>query len=137
MAPAKLERTGGSAFGRRIKDLRRERGISQRSLAQLLGIDFTYLSKLENAKAEPPSEETVTRMATLLEVDSHELLGLAGKVPADLKRRAANDPIFAMLLRDLSLMTDDEVHVLRRRVRTKRTQGLGRGLNAEKTKART
>lgn len=111
---------GNLAFGERIKRLRHEHGVSQRTLARQLGIDFTYLSKLENAKAEPPSEDTITRMAVLLGADTNDLLSLAGKVPTDLKRRAAADPVFAMLLRDLSLMSDEEVHVLRRRVRKTR-----------------
>jgi len=33
--------------GERVRELRKERGLSQRKLAAHAGIDFTYLSKIE------------------------------------------------------------------------------------------
>ncbi len=35
-----------SSFGRTIRDVRKQRGISQKELAEKAGIDFTYLSKI-------------------------------------------------------------------------------------------
>ena len=89
------------SFGKRIQELRRERRFTQRGLADRVGIDFTYLSKLENGRGEPPSEATVRRLATELEANPEELLALAGKISVELRERAAEDPAFALLLRRL------------------------------------
>jgi len=39
-------------FGERLRELRKEQKISQRELATRVGVDFTYLSKIENGQAE-------------------------------------------------------------------------------------
>src|ERR1700735_1747529 len=67
-------------FGQRIRRLRRERGLTQRQLAEAVGLDFTYLSKVENDRGEPPGEETVRRLADVLAVDVEDLLALGGEV---------------------------------------------------------
>jgi transcriptional regulator with XRE-family HTH domain len=106
------EEPGGSAgesFGARIQQLRRERGMTQRQVAAELGIDFTYLSKLENDRGEPPGEETVRRLAQLFEVDAEELLAKAGKIPTELRERAQGDLQFATLLRTLPKLSQDEL----------------------------
>jgi transcriptional regulator with XRE-family HTH domain len=46
-------------FGQRIQRLRRRQGLTQRQVAAQLGIDFTYLSKLENDRGEPPGEVNI------------------------------------------------------------------------------
>ncbi len=72
-------------FGKRIRDLRRERRLTQRELAdrlQALGLeaDFTYLSKIENDNLpNSPSEKLIRGLATVLETDAEELLEMAGK----------------------------------------------------------
>lgn len=95
------------SFGRRIQELRRVRSLTQRQVAEKLGIDFTYLSKLENNRGEPPSEETIRALADLYGSDADELLALAGKVPAQLRERAATDREFALFLRRLPELPDD------------------------------
>lgn len=67
------------SFGRTIQQLRRELGLTQRFVASQLGIDFTYLSKLENDRGEAPGEETIRGLAQILKADAEELLALAGK----------------------------------------------------------
>lgn len=74
-------------FGERVRELRKERGLSQRELAAQSGIDFTYLSKIENARMEPPSEKVILNMAEALDTDPDELTLLAGKIPSDVKER--------------------------------------------------
>jgi transcriptional regulator with XRE-family HTH domain len=95
------------SFGKRIQKLRRQQGLTQRAVAGQLGIDFTYLSKLENDRGEPPGEHTIRGLAELLGADAEELLALAGKVPAELRQRAAQDHEFAMLLRKLPTLPED------------------------------
>src|SRR6266545_1501126 len=101
-------------FGRRIQRLRRDQGLTQRKVAAELGIDFTYLSKLENDRGEPPGEETVRKLAAILQTDPEELLALAGKIPSELRLRAQQDVEFARFLRRLPDVPDAELqHIYR------------------------
>jgi transcriptional regulator with XRE-family HTH domain len=88
------------AFGVRLRELRRERGFTQRQLAALVHLDFTYLSKLENG-ADVPGEQAVKRLAEVLQSDPDELLSLAGKLPSELREWTTNDQRAVRLLRRL------------------------------------
>lgn len=66
--------------------------MSQRELAGKVGIDFTYLSKIENEILPPPSEEKIALLAKALGADKAVLLGAARKVPADLQARVSKMP---------------------------------------------
>lgn len=71
-------------FGDRIREARIARKLSQRVLAEAVGINFTYLSKLENGENPPPSEEKIYALAEHLQIDADELFTLAQRVPEDL-----------------------------------------------------
>lgn len=71
-------------FGQRLRELRKDRGMSQKELAKRVEIDFTYLSKIETGSMDPPSEKTILALAKALNADSDELLVLAKKIPSDL-----------------------------------------------------
>lgn len=69
-------------FGTLIKVARKHKGYTQRQLATKLGIDFTYLSKLENSRPDyAPKEELIRRLADYLNLDEDELIFLAGRIP--------------------------------------------------------
>ena len=69
-------------FSQLIRQARKEKGYSQRELAQLVGLDFTYLSKLENNRANyPPKEEVIRDLAKHLGLEEEELIYLAGRIP--------------------------------------------------------
>jgi HTH-type transcriptional regulator, competence development regulator len=104
-------------FGATIQRLRRERGLTQRQVAAQLGIDFTYLSKLENDRGEPPSEKAVRNLAKALHVDAEELLARAGRLPTELRDRAQADVSFARLLRRLPDASDRELSEIYRRLK--------------------
>lgn len=87
------------SFGKRLRQLRLERRFNQKELAARVGIDFTYLSKLENDRMEPPAEETIRRLCQALEVDPTELTLLARKVPSDLKPIITQSPLVPQFLR--------------------------------------
>ena len=70
-------------FGERLRELRKEQKVSQRDLANLVGVDFTYVSKIETGDNAPPSIATIHRMAQALAADEGELIVLAGKVPLE------------------------------------------------------
>jgi HTH-type transcriptional regulator, competence development regulator len=68
-------------FGSTLKQLRRDRGMSQRQLADLVGVDFSYISKLENDRLPPPASETIARIAEKLGAPMADLHAAAHKLP--------------------------------------------------------
>ena len=53
-------------FGERLRELRKAKNFSQRTLADKVGINFTYLSKVESEKlyfAQYPSEDLIRKLA--------------------------------------------------------------------------
>lgn len=70
-------------FGERIRGRRKDHDLTLRELAEIVGIDFTYLSKIENDRAQAPSEETIGKLAMQLNEDLDELILLADKLPAE------------------------------------------------------
>ncbi len=78
-------------FGQRLKELRRERGLTQRQLAEKAGVDFTYLSKIENDRLEhTPSIKALRDLACALDMDELELMQAANKVPPAFQAIAGN-----------------------------------------------
>ncbi len=99
-------------FGGRIRELRTGKGISLRDFADMVHIDFTYLSKIENGKVDPPSEEKIRAMANILEVEAEGLLDLAGKISSEQIRKAVeSNPDIGILLRKLQSrkLTSDQL----------------------------
>ena len=68
-------------FGRKIKELREERGLVQRQLSAALEIDTPMYSKIERGERKAKRSQ-IPIMAQMLEVDEKELLTirLADKV---------------------------------------------------------
>jgi non-specific serine/threonine protein kinase len=73
-----------AGLGPYLRRLRRQARLSQRALAAAVGIDVTYLSKLENGR-QTGSERVLRSLAERLEVPPAELLALAGRVPDEIK----------------------------------------------------
>lgn len=109
-------------FGKLIRQARKEKGYSQRELAKRLGLDFTYLSKLENNRADyPPKEDVIRALAKNLDLDEEELIYLAGRIPQQeedllkqhykampsLFRRMRENPEFAQRVFQEALQTED------------------------------
>ena len=63
--------------------MRDQHSMSQRELAEIIGIDFTYISKFENGHQDPPSEEIIIKMADVFGVNKYDLIICAGKTPSD------------------------------------------------------
>ena len=107
-------------FARTRRETLREtdRSYSVRQVAGRIGVEPSYLSKVERGHVPPPSEETVIRLADVLGEDPDVMLALAGKVSSDLKEAIRRRPrLFAELIRDLRDMPDHAVLRLVREVR--------------------
>jgi transcriptional regulator with XRE-family HTH domain len=111
-------------FGSRLRQLRVGK-FNQRELAEKVGIDFTYLSKIENGKMPPPSAEVIINLANELGADADELLQLASKVPEDIKTVINRSPGMPAFLRSISDLDNTEMKKLEdyaRRIKAKREE---------------
>jgi transcriptional regulator with XRE-family HTH domain len=82
-------------LGQRIKKRRLGLGMTQRQLAEAVGITVPYMSKIE-AGRETPTEEKIRKVATALRLDPDELILAAGRVPGDVMDLLAADPARAL-----------------------------------------
>jgi len=97
-----------ATFGERLRDLRKAKGLSQRALGDIVGVNFTYVSKIENEKldfAQFPSEDLIRKLAEALDADVDELLLLAKKIPDQIKRRVMERPDAFRKIADLDDQT--------------------------------
>lgn len=78
-------------IGKILRNLRLKKGISIKKLAPELGLDYTYISKLENARVMP-SPDVIERVSNYFKYDSDALMLAAGKVPKDIKKILQDNP---------------------------------------------
>jgi HTH-type transcriptional regulator, competence development regulator len=111
------------SFGRFIREARERRQgddvtFSLRQVAQRIGVEPAYLSKVERDEVAPPSEATIVRLARELDEDPDVLLAMAGKISSDLAATIRKRPrLFAQLIRELKTMPDHAILRLVREVR--------------------
>lgn len=84
-----------------IKEERKSKKITQRELAVLIGVDFSYISKIENGNSQTPSKEVLTKIANTLEIDQELLFIKGGQVPEDIKEIIFNKPGIVKFLRGI------------------------------------
>ena len=60
-------------YGERLKNLRRQKNLSQQEIADKIGMHFTNISRYERGLASP-SSETLKKLAELLSVSSGYLI---------------------------------------------------------------
>ena len=96
----------------------RDEAFSVRQVAQRIGVEPSFLSKVERDEVPPPSEARIVDLARELGEDPDVLLALAGKVSSDLQAAIRKRPeLFAELIRALKDMPDRAVLRLVREVR--------------------
>lgn len=111
--------TLGRFIRARREELRREDArYSVRQVAERIGVEPSFLSKVERDLGSPPSEDTLVRLAGEIDVDADVLLALAGKISSDLKEAIQRRPVlFAELIREMKDLPDHAVLRLVREVR--------------------
>ena len=65
-------------FGERLRDLREKQELSLRSLADLAGMSYTYISDMERG-LRVPSLTTIIRLAVALDCKVTDLVGMFDK----------------------------------------------------------
>ena len=84
--------------------------FSVRQLAARIGVEPSYLSKVERELEAPPSEPKIRALARELGEDPDTLLARAGKVSTDLKEAICHRPhLFSTLIRELKNQPDKAV----------------------------
>ena len=88
---------GEATFGRAISGARKARGMSQKELAGRVlkedgggPISPQYLNDIEHDRRSPTSDHLIREFARLLDEDEGYLFFLAGKIPEDIRRSAAD-----------------------------------------------
>jgi len=110
-------------FGDSIREIREhlrreDRRFSLRQVAQRIGVEPAYLSKIERGDVAPPSEAATVRLARELGQDPDVLLAMGGKVSSDLQEIIRKRPrLFAELIRQLKEAPDDAILRVVREVR--------------------
>jgi transcriptional regulator with XRE-family HTH domain len=113
-----------SSLGQYLRKAREEKqkregnSYSLRQVASRIGVEPSYLSKIERGLEPRPSEQTTRALAEALGEDVDVLLAMAGKVSEDLQEIIRKRPkMFAELIRELKNMPDHSVLRLVREVR--------------------
>jgi transcriptional regulator with XRE-family HTH domain len=104
-------------FGRRVRELRRERGLLLKDMAAHLGVSVAYLSALERGERGKPTWtllQGVLQYFRIIWDEADELLRLADlsepKVRIDASGRDPDTVLFLnRLARELPALTDDDI----------------------------
>ncbi len=87
-------------FGAYVRGLREAKELSVRSVARQIGIESSYLSKIE-ADERQASEEVLEALAGVLEVDPHLFLAMAGKITKEFREALQARPeAFSALIKN-------------------------------------
>lgn len=92
------------SFGHKLRALRRAAGITQRDLAKQVGVDFSYISKLENDRLPPPAAGTAVKISGALGVTPDELVAATGKIPPQIQQSLGSSPAAIHFLRTAQAM---------------------------------
>ncbi len=91
-----------ATFGELLREMRRASGLSQRQLADRAGVDFTYISKLENGRLPAPADDTVVRLCEVLGCPAEEFFAAAKKLPTGLGESLVGEPAALRFLQEAS-----------------------------------
>jgi len=67
-------------FGKRLRQLRKKKGLGLKPLAKIVRVNHAYLSRIEASHVQP-SEQVIGRLARALGHDEAELMILADRIP--------------------------------------------------------
>jgi len=65
-------------FGKYIRSLRQEHGLSLRAVGARAGVSSSYLAQIEHSRRRPPGPDILKRLAPVYDVPVRDLLKAAG-----------------------------------------------------------
>ena len=111
-------------FGQTLREIRRRKNKTQRELADLLDLDYGYLSRLEGDKVPfKPSREFITKVVEKLECDENEkseLLMEAGRIDEEIEQVAQEAnirPNLREFFRSAAKLPDEDLEVLNQQIK--------------------
>ncbi len=101
------------SFGEAFREARKERRVTLRKIAEVIGKSIGYLSDIEHDRKGPPPLPVVEKIENILGIRNHSLLNLAADVrrqkPTDFSRRIQMRPILSEILLRADEMTNEEL----------------------------
>jgi len=110
-------------FGKFIREqretlLQNDRRYSLRQVANRIGVQPSFLSKIERGDEVHISEEKIISLANELQLEVDVLLAMNGKVSKDIQNIIKKRPqLFAQLIREMKSMPDNAILRIVREVR--------------------
>lgn len=105
MGDGRGEASAGGSFGDALRAVRVRMNLSQGQVAQRVGLDRSYVNRLEAGERGAPSAQVIVAMATALDLDESDTdhLLLAGGLPVKaLVELGLDDPTLLALARRLA-----------------------------------
>jgi len=87
-------------LSQRLKELRKNKGLTLSQVARRCECSFQYISNLENDKAFRPKIELLYKLAAYYDFPSDVLINEAGKIPQDVYWKIVNNPPLVQVIRD-------------------------------------
>jgi len=111
-------------FGEKLRNFRRDAGLTQTQLADSIGMHVSHICKAESDCNPFPSADTIVRLCEVLRVPPEPLLALAGKIPSEVMNAVSTSIPAQEFLRFvyLSGLTDNDWRDLTQVVRRLREQ---------------
>ena len=104
------------SFGECLRQLRKEKRITQRELAKQINVDFTYISKIETGALQPPSEDIIIKIAKILEINAEQMIILGKKIPTTYKDFIVEDELAELFLREVPKMSEEKKDKVRKAI---------------------
>ena len=79
-------------LGDYIKSERKAKKITQRELASKVGVDFSYISKIESGETKTPSDGILEKISDVLGLEMEVLILLSNKLPKEIKEEIEANP---------------------------------------------
>ena len=110
-------------FGKNLREIRRNKGKSQKELADLLAVDYGYYSRLEGEKVSfTPSKDFINKIVEKLGCDESEKASLfleADRIDDEMEqlaKEASRRPELKSLFSSAINLSDEEIGELKKRI---------------------
>lgn len=96
-------------FGTRMMEIRKEKRVTLRSLAEYVGKSVGYLSDIEHERKRPPELETVRKIEEFLGVSDGVLVRIASAIRKQAPKDLAHKIIMRPKLSEVLLRADEDL----------------------------
>ena len=87
-------------LSQRLKELRKNKGLTLKDVSRRCGCSFQYIAQLENDIAFRPKIELLYKLAAYYDFSSDILINEAGKIPQDIYWDVVNKPALNEIIRN-------------------------------------